>query len=202
MEAIFAHLQTINNEWDAIRGHCPPSSAISDHLPFRNCWELDIRSRRLLEARADTGRHLEGTNDHWGPTWDYWDWFLSLPFTAIRVGARLPGPPTIVRQSTLKMENKSLTTFPSRWTVHCIRPLWTHWMVCLMRPTARTSWPSNDILVTRMLRRGILILLTKSRSIKFVSPWGRSEVQEIAKGILRQTGQRYNLCRSQPSLCL
>ena len=108
MEAIFAHLQTINNEWDAIRGHCPPSSAISDHLPFRNCWELDIRSRRLLEARADKGRHLEGTNDHWGPTWDYWDWFLSLPFTAIRVGACLPGPPTIVQWSLQPIDHNPL----------------------------------------------------------------------------------------------
>ena len=85
------------------------------------------------------------------------------------------------------MENKSLTTFPSRCTVPWTRPLWTHCIVCLMRPTARTSWPSKDILVTRMLRRGILILLIKSRSIKLVSPWGRSEVHEMAKGILRHT---------------
>ena len=46
---------------------------------------------RLLEARGGTGRHLEARNEHGGPSWDLWDRFLSLPFTAIFIGACLPG---------------------------------------------------------------------------------------------------------------
>ena len=52
-------------------------------------------------------------------------------------------------------------------------------MVCLMQPTARTSWPRRDILVTLMMR---------SRS-RLTSPWGNgnSDEQEMAKGIFLQT---------------
>ena len=60
-------------------------------------------------------------------------------------------------------------------------------MVCLMRQTARTLWPRRDILVTLMLRRGIPILLMRSRSIWLTLPWGNSEEQEMAKGIFSHT---------------
>ena len=56
-----------------------------------------------------------------------------------------------------------------------------------MRPTARTLWPRRDILVTLILRSGIPILLIRSRSIRFTSPWGNSEEQEMANGIFLQT---------------
>ena len=59
--ATFDNLQTMNDEWEAISGHCPPSSAILDHLPY-------IRSRRLLEANGSKWQPLEGINDYWGPS--------------------------------------------------------------------------------------------------------------------------------------
>ena len=88
----------MNDEWEAISGHCPPSSAILDHLPYKSCWEVDIRSRRLLEANGSKWQPLEGINDYWGPSWVYWDWFLLEQLGAINVRACLPGSRHIVRQ--------------------------------------------------------------------------------------------------------
>ena len=86
----------MNDKWEAISGHCPPSSAILDHLPYKSCWEVDIRSRRLLEANGSKWQPLEGINDYWGPSWVYWDWFLLEQLGAINVRACLPGSRRIV----------------------------------------------------------------------------------------------------------
>ena len=98
IRATFDNLQTMNDEWEAISGHCPPSSAILDHLPYKSCWEVDIRSRRLLEANGSKWQPLEGINDYWGPSWVYWDWFLLEQLGAINVRACLPGSRHIVQR--------------------------------------------------------------------------------------------------------
>ena len=97
IRATFDTLQTMNDEWEAISGHCPPSSAILDHLPYKSCWEVDIRSRRLLEANGSKWQPLEGINDYWGPSWVYWDWFLLEQLGAINVRACLSGSRHIVQ---------------------------------------------------------------------------------------------------------